>query len=147
MEKLYAYAYLWALDFVTEQQYNDYLDRLFLESSYNELLAELELCSGSYNKSLGVFHGYLLRTNEKFDISTFGKFLFAEMKKAYADNRFDIETFINKCCWLYRNLPDIIDVYDYPFFYLNYIDDTYEFNGEIDARKQIEQMLDFFEES
>ncbi|MDE7364395.1 MAG: hypothetical protein K2N27_05845 [Ruminococcus sp.] len=147
MEKLYAYAYLWALDFVTEQQYNDYLDRLFLESPYNELLAELELCSGSYNKSFGVLYGYFLRTNAKFDINTFGKILFAEMKKIYTDNRFTIETFIDKCCWLYRNLPDIIDVFDCPFFYLGHIDDIYDYCGEADARKQIEQMLDFFEES
>ena len=67
MEKLFAFAYLWAWDLDDEQVYRDILDNMFMNSPENELLLELEGLVSSYKESFFRIKRYFDYENASFD--------------------------------------------------------------------------------
>ncbi|WP_333651632.1 hypothetical protein [Lacrimispora sp.] len=76
MNTLFAYAYLWAFNFISKKKYNAHLDALFLEESNDEILLELEECSSDLNTSFIKLKRYFENEVSSFESNIFGKVLF-----------------------------------------------------------------------
>ena len=83
VEKLFAYAYLWAWNLDKEQVYRDVLDEMFMNSPENELLLELEGLVANFKESFFRIKRYFEFESEGFDKEIFGKCLFEGLEKVY----------------------------------------------------------------
>ena len=143
MEKLFVYAYLWRLGLSDGQEYNEYLDMLFLREKHNQLLLELELLpdAGSAFMRLKRYFDY---ETESFDEVQFGKALFSELGNIYHSKKVSIELFAKKCYELYTMLPAGVDIFETPYNVLSYIDDMIEYNSLQEIEETIEKMLGYY---
>lgn len=144
MEKLFVYSYLWQLDLDDGKKYNDYLDFLFLNTTSNDLLLELEILTDSKSAFMRIKRYFEYETNQ-FDSIVFGKLLFRELSEVYYSETTSIDLFATKCYELFNILPSSIDQYKQPFHALSYIDDMVQFNSISEVRKEIEKMITFYE--
>ncbi len=142
MEALFAYVYLWMLGLTDEKQYCDYLDELFLNSSKDNLLLDLECCTDA-KSAFERLKRYFDYETSQFDADLFGKTLFCGLNKNYLVT--DIELFVAKCYELYNLLPAAVERFEEPFHTLCYIDDVLELNGLQETKNRIEKMLSFYE--
>lgn len=96
MEKLLVYAYLWRLNLKNGQEYNNYLDTLFLNEPNNELLLDLELLTDTESSFMRI-RKYFDYEAESIDVVLFGKYLFSELGEIYHSKIISIDLFAKKC--------------------------------------------------
>lgn len=143
MEELYAYVYLWTFGFITCKEYNKYLDTLFVNETDNEILLELESCASDYRKSFAILNRYFEYEIQSFDISLFGRTLFAGLRKIYETNLVTIQDF-GKCCYdMWKLLPVEICMQE-PFYTLSYADDCLSYGDEPQTRTIYEAVFSFY---
>lgn len=121
MERIFAYVYLWAFGFCSRREYNMHLDDMFTQNVNDELLLELEECSGSYKESS----------------------LFAGLARAYDEESCNISEFGNRCYNLWNLLPGTITMQE-PYFTLSYADDCLSYGDEKQTRKLYEKAFSFY---
>ncbi|MBR1392472.1 MAG: hypothetical protein IJ561_01395 [Ruminococcus sp.] len=143
MEKLLVYAYLWRLGLSDGQEYNEYLDMLFLKGSDNQLLLELELLSDA-ESALMRLKRYFDYETKSFDEVLFGKALFSELGNIYHSQKVSITLFAQKCYELYNMLPAWVNAFEMPYNVLSYIDDMIEYNSLQEFEETIEKMLSYY---
>lgn len=143
MYKLFVYAYLWKLNLSDGQAYMDFLDKLFLNDSNNDVLLELELCT-DVDKSFLRIKRYFDYEIDYFDTDLFGKTLFHELYKISHSEVVSLKLFTTKCYELFNILPLRVDGYEQPFNSLSYIDDMIEYNSLMETKGAIEKMLTFY---
>ena len=106
------------------KQYCDCLDQLFLNSTNDNLLLDLECCTDAKSTFERIKRYFDYETNE-FNTDLFGKTLFCCLRKNY--HMINIELFVAKCYELYKMLPLAVESFEEPFHALCYIDDILEF--------------------
>ena len=145
MERLYAYAYLWAWDLDREQVYRDMLDNMFMNSPENELLLELEGLVSSYKESFFRIKRYFDYENVNFDKGIFGKFLFEGLENVYVSNEIPIKEFAKRTYEIWKMLPrDIVD--EEPFIILSYADEPLSWGDEVQTRNLYEKAFSFYKD-
>ncbi len=123
VEKLLFYIILIKSRFISKEIYTEYLDKVFMENSDNELLFELEICFGDIYLSEKKIDKYIQDGN-KFDYEVLSEFIFNYLKDTYKNIKKDnnlLEDFIYNCCTLYKFLPKELQQKDSfnKFFYLD----------------------------
>lgn len=145
MECLLAYAYLCGLGFCSAQEYRVHLDKMFLNTPDDELLLELEECSGNYKETFARLKRYFEYEANSFDDNKFGKILFHGLEAAYKSDVYTMAEFGSRCYELYQMLPGFLEQKQ-PFWILSYADDPLSWGDEEQSRTLYEKAFDFFKE-
>ena len=141
-EKIYAFILLLQADIVTKEEYNDYLDLLFLEDSENELLIDLEFASNDLSETLTIINEVFYKQDALLKYDVFGSVLFENIRKLYEKGTLGIEDFGRKVLCLWNLLPCEI-LQTEPFWTLSYADDCLSFGDESQTRKLYENAFSY----
>ena len=136
-EKIYAFVLSLQANIVTQEEYSDYLDTLFLGDSKNELLLELEFASNDLAKTFAVIKEALYKRKKTLEYNVFGRVLFENIRNLYEKNSLGMEAFGHKMYRLWNLLPSEINQIE-PFWTLSYADDCLSYGDEVQTRKLYE---------
>ena len=142
MEELLAYAILLYANIVTEAEYQERLDALFLAYPENRMLLDLE-CETDIRRAIIYIrtradYGYISLHPE-----TFGRTLMEVLKGYYAKCP-DIRKFGSKMYALWESLPGCLQDQD-PFWTFSYADTPLCWNDEAQTRSFYEIALAHYE--
>ena len=143
MECLYAYVYLWIGGFCTSQDYNEHLDKKFIESSFDDVLLELEECSSDYKSTFARLNRYFEFEKNMFDSEKFGQILFSGLESSYNSGIYDIEKFASRCYELWKILPNFLCDKE-PFYVLSYADDPLSWGDEEQTISLYRDVFNFY---
>lgn len=139
MEELLVYAILLYEKLVTENEYNERLDELFLNNPENDELLYLEWETDIKKAVIYI----RTRTNYNgLDYNRFGKILMGKLKPIY-ENYSDIKGFASRMFSLWESLPGNIQNIE-PFWTLSYADEPLSWGDEEQTRDIYEHMLDYY---
>lgn len=136
MEELFAYAYLCAVGFDVEQQYETHLNALFLAEPENAVLLELEILSGDIKETISYITRYI--QYHAFHYEAFGRILIKMLKPLYQST--DIQMFGERMYALWQSLPGSLQMQK-PFDILCYADDAISWGDEAQSRRLYETVL------
>ena len=136
-EKIYAFVLLLQATIVTQEEYTDFLNGLFIEKPTNELLLELEFASNHFAETLTIINEVLNGRKTPLNYDVFGSVLFENIKKLYEKNSLEIEVFYRKAYNVWKLLPDAVQHIE-PFWTLLYADDCLSYGDEAQTRKLYE---------
>lgn len=140
MEELLAYAYLLGMDLISEEQYEEKLNDLFLQNPTDEDLLELEFLNRNRKETIVYIRTHL--NYNSMDCDKFGRVLFGLLKPIYAS--MDIRRFGDAMYSLWEELPgNLQDIQ--PFLALCYADDPLSWGDEKQSREIYEEMLEYYE--
>ena len=142
MDELLAYAILFYEKIVTETEYQERLDALFLQNPEDELLLHLE-CETDIQKAI-----IYIRTRADYPRlglhpESFGRALMERLKDYYARCS-DIKSFADKMFSLWESLPGNLQKKE-PFWTLSYADDPLSWGEESQTRSLYENMLTYYD--
>ena len=140
MEELLAYAFLSLYGIVSENEYSEKLDTLFLANPENEDLLNLEEETDIINTIR------YIRTHidyGSYNHECFGKILMAKIKVYYKQCP-DIKKFSEAMYSLWENLPPILQDEE-PFYTLSYADDPLSWSDEEQTRKIYESIFNYYQ--
>lgn len=143
LEELLAYALLCYEGIVTEGEYQQRLDALFLEHPDDRTLLDLE-CETDIQKTIiyvrtQLDYGYIGLHPE-----TFGRTLMKKLRDYYSSCT-DLRRFGSKMYSLWESLPGNLYKQE-PFWTLSYADDPLSWGDEAQTRTLYEKMLNYYEE-
>jgi len=138
---LLAYGILLDVGLLSSEDYNDYLDVMFMEAPDDDLLLELEWCSSHTQKTIGMIYSFCRET--PMDHSVFGKTLTSTLKKIYHKNEISIHDFGSKLHAVWQLLPREIDMDD-PFHMMSYADEPLSWDDEEQTRDLYETFFNYY---
>ena len=138
MEELFVYSLLYAVGYEKVNEYEETLNRLFLNNPEDRNLLDLE---GMAFKD-AMFHLRHLVNVLSFDTREFGKQLMRKIKPLYDGN--NIADFGKAMYRLWTLLPEKIKLEE-PFHILSYADDCLGYGDEKQCRELYENALNFFD--
>lgn len=141
MEELLVYVILFYEGLVTENEYNEHLDELFLGTPENDDLLYLEW-ETDINKAIIYVRAHVDYKN--LDLEQFGRSLMDKLKVIYA-NCSDIKYFASRMYSLWESLPKNIQDIE-PFWTLCYADDPLSWGDEEQTRNIYEHMLSYYKD-
>lgn len=139
MEELLAYTILRSEELIAEDEYNKWLDKLFLSHPENEEL----LCSEwetDIKKAMVYVKTHIDYNN--FDLDRFGKILLSRLEAIYI-NCTDIKWFADRMYALWESLPENVWHIE-PFQTLCCADDPLSWGEEEETRKIYECILNYY---
>ena len=142
MEKLAALCCLWAFGLSEKEDYCTELDRLFMLSSEDNLLFELEDLGGDCGAALARIFPLV---EQSLNIDKFGKELFAALENIYNENKFTLVGFGRRCYMMWNWFPSNL-CYKEPFFTLCYANDPLNWGDERQTRKIYQKAFDYYRE-
>jgi len=90
-------------------EYTERLNNLFLaDDGKNEILLELEFCTGSLADTIATLKAYLFDKLEQLDYNEVGKLLIDRLKKLYYNESVDLEELTHKLYKVWMLLPSEI---------------------------------------
>ena len=137
LEKIYAFVLSLQTNIVTQEEYADFLNMLFLEEPTNEWLVELEFASNNLFETLTITNEALYRRKIPLNYNVFGYVLFENIRKLYEKRTLGIEEFGLRAYTVWNLLPGEIKQAE-PFWTLSYADDCLSYVGETQARELYE---------
>lgn len=141
MEELLVYAILLYEELVTENEYNERLDELFLNNPENDVFLYLEW-ETDIKKAIDYVRTHI--EYENLDFERFGRILMSKLKMAYI-NCLDIKCFARRMYNLWESLPGNIQDIE-PFWTLCYADDPLSWGDEEQTRNIYERMLSYYKD-
>ena len=141
MEELLVYALLFCEELVTEAEYNELLDEMFLSAPENDDLLYLE---GETNIKKAIIY---IRTHinyNHFDLEQFGRILMSKLKDVYVKCS-DIKYFAERMYRLWEYLPGNIQDIE-PFWTLSYADDPLSWGDQEQTRNIHEHILNYYKD-
>ena len=140
MEEVLAYIFLSYQKIVTEDEYQNRLDELFLENPQNEDLLYLE-----WETDIEKAIAYIRQRSDCKAIDTvlFGRCCMDKIAEFYRECSFDIKKFASRMYGLWKILPDFIQ-YQEPFYVLSYADDPLSWGDEEQSRSIYERMMNYY---
>lgn len=141
MEKLFVYAILYSVGYEVWQEYQDELDRLFLDNSANDEYLTLE----GMSPKEAILHTFSLMQEEQINHDVFGKELMKSIKPIYKNS--DIKDFANRMYKMWQRLPSVIEYGEEPFFVFCYAEDCLSYGDEKQCRELFENALKYYDES
>lgn len=139
MEELFVYSLLYGVGYEKVNEYEETINRLFLNNPEDRNLLDLE---GMAFKD-AMFHLCHLINVLSFDTIEFGKQLMSKIKPIYDGN--DIANFGKTMYRLWNLLPDKIKQEE-PFYILSYADDCLGYGDEKQCRNLYEYILNYYDE-
>lgn len=139
MEELFVYSLLYVIGYEKVDEYEETLDRLFLNNPDDGNLLDLE---GMAFKE-AMLHLYHLMKVLSFDTIEFGKQLMSKIKPIYDGN--NIADFGKAMYRLWTVLPDEI-IREEPFYILSYADDCLGYGDEKQCRELYEHAMNYYDE-
>ncbi|MGH4124225.1 MAG: hypothetical protein ACREV6_14965 [Clostridium sp.] len=128
---------------VSDEEYKEYLDALFLKHSDNDLLLELELRTSDIEGTIKIIFNYCLENDVDYD--TFGCFLISKLEEIYYQDDMDIRFFGSKMYSIWRVLPSDIE-HKEPFWTLCYADDPLSWGDELQTEELYQKMFQYYKE-
>lgn len=122
VENILACIYLVEANFISIEEYGNYLDSVFMQDIENELLMELEFCSKDIHETKKQINEYIWQKKVRLDYDTLGQFLFNKLDEIYSKELMNINIFGQNVYRLWKSLPEEI-VYEEPYCILSYADD------------------------
>lgn len=144
MEMLYAEFLLWLHGFNSGEEYETLLNERFLSSSQQDILLDLEYSSHMLDTK-ELFLRYWGYACPALNPDTFGKILFAGLKRVYEANAFCIEEFGRRCYQLWNDIPASLNQIE-PFWTLGYADDCLSWGDEAQTRRLYEKAFSYYEQ-
>lgn len=146
MEELLVYAILLYQKLVTESEYNERLDELFLSTPENDTLLYNTLLDLEFETDIKKAIIYLRTHFDYINLNheQFGKVLMSKLKKFYV-NCSDIKYFASRMFGLWESLPGNLQDME-PFWMLSYADDPLSWGDEEQTRNIYEHMLNYYKE-
>lgn len=141
VEELLAYALLWDVEIISDSEYNEYVDLLFLKNPNDDLLLKLEWNSSDKEKCILIISNHCNENLINYDI--FGQYIFSKMQEIYFENRMSIQVFSEKSYALWKKFPDAIHQTE-PFWTLCYADDSLSWGDENQTRRLYEEAFKFY---
>lgn len=141
MEELLVYVILLCEELVTEDEYCQRLDKLFLDEPENDDLLNLEW-EPDIKEAIIYIRTHIDYKN--LDVERFGKTLMSKLQVIY-ENCSDIEDFANRMYSLWENLPGNIQERE-PFWTLSYADDPLSWGDVQQTRSLYKQMFNYYNE-
>ncbi|MDO4862681.1 MAG: hypothetical protein Q4A05_00820 [Ruminococcus sp.] len=139
MEELFVYAVLYLVGYGNYDEYQEALDRLFINAPQNNELLHLEEMKCK-DAMLHLFH---LMQSSSFDQNAFGMFLMHSLKSIYAES--NIYVFAPRMYKLWNYLPSPMDETE-PFHTFCYADDCLSYGDERQCRTLYENALNYYDE-
>lgn len=127
--------------FIDKSEYIKHLDGLFLETSDDDLLLELERQISDYQKSKKMIVGYF--SENKIDYSIFGKYLLEKLRNRYLLHDLSLELFSSKLLNIWGNLSMDISTKQ-PFWSMSYIGEPLTWGDVKQTRELCEKMFDYY---
>ena len=125
MEKLLVYAILLYEELITENEYNKWLDELFLNTPENDDLLYLE---GETDIKKAIIYVRTHIDYQNLDLEWFGRILMSKLERIYV-NCSDIKYFADRMYSLWESLPGNIQNIE-PFWALCYADEPLSWGDE-----------------
>lgn len=139
MEELFVYSLLYGVGYEKVNEYEETLNRLFLNNPKDRNLLDLE---GMAFKD-AMFHLCHLINVISFDTIEFGKQLMSKIKSLYDGN--NIVDFGKAMYRLWTLLPEKIKREE-PFYILSYADDCLGYGDEKQCRELYEHALNYYDD-
>ena len=139
MEELFVYSLLYDVGYEKINEYEETLNRLFLNNPEDRNLLDLE---GMAFKD-AMFHLRHLVNVLSFDTMEFGKQLMSKIKPVYDGN--NIADFEKAMYCLWTLLPEKIKLEE-PFYILSYADDCLGYGDEKQCRELYENALNYYDQ-
>ena len=127
--------------FIDKSEYIKHLDGLFLETSDDDLLLELERQISDYQKSKKMIVDYF--SENKIDYSIFGKYLLEKLRNRYLLHDLSLELFSSKLLNIWGNLSMDISTKQ-PFWSMSYIGEPLTWGDVKQTRELCEKMFDYY---
>ncbi|EES50203.1 hypothetical protein NE172_14735 [Clostridium botulinum] len=140
-EILLLYSILLYVGLMSDAEYKEYLDALFLKNPDNDLLLELEWKTSDIEGTIKIIFYYCLENN--VDYGVFGYFLISKLEELYYQDDMDIQSFGSKLYSIWRVLPSEIEDKE-PFFTLCYADDPLSWGDEDQTREIYQKMFQYY---
>ena len=140
-EILLSYAILLEVGLISDTEYKEYLNELFLQHSDNDLLLELEWESFDREQTVKIILNHCFENG--FNYYIFGCFLFSKLEETYYRNDMDIRCFSSKAYSIWRLLPSNIQNKE-PFWTLNYADDPLSWGDEQQTRELYQKAFQYY---
>jgi len=150
MEELLVYAILLYEELVTESEYMERLDELFLSTPENDTLLYNTLLDLEFEPDIKKAIIYIrthLRTHfdyRNFNHKQFGKALMSKLKNFYV-NCSDIKYFASRMFSLWKSLPGNLQDME-PFWTLSYADEPLSWGDEEQTRNIYEHVLNYYKD-
>ncbi len=141
MEKLLVYAILLYEELITENEYNKWLDELFLNTPENDDLLYLE---GETDIKKAIIYVRTHIDYQNLDLEWFGRILMSKLERIYV-NCSDIKYFADRMYSLWESLPGNIQNIE-PFWALCYADEPLSWGDEKQTRNIYENMLSYYKD-
>lgn len=141
MEELLVYAILLYEELVTENEYSERLDELFINDPENDDLLYLEW-ETDIKKAIIYIRTHIDYNN--FDFEQFGRILMSKLKIDYV-KCLDIKYFASRMYSLWESLPGNIQDIE-PFWTLCFADDPLSWGDEEQTKTLYEEMLDYYKD-
>lgn len=141
IERLFTYAILLEVGLLTSEEYNNYLDSLFIKSPNNDLLLELEWESSNTRKTIVIIRNHCEMNTIEYKV--FGQILLKNLKRIYFQGEIKLHTFSTKIYKVWKELPSNVQEIE-PFWIMSYADDPLSWGDEEQTRKLYENMFDFY---
>lgn len=142
IEKLYAFVISLHTNIVTQKEYEDFLDTIFLNDPTNELLLDLEVASKDFNETLALVNEALYKKEGRLDFAVFGKVLFENLGAFYKKDVLEIADFGRRAYSIWHLLPNEINQTE-PFWTLCYAGDYLSFGDESQTRELYERAFSY----
>ena len=143
VEQLLSCATLLSVGLISANEYNNILDKLFLEMPEDPLLLDLEFVSSDINKTVSIIQRYCAEHPVNYDV--FGRYIISRLRQAYYNYGIDIIGFTLKAYALWGALPSAI-AFNEPFRTLSYADDPLSWGDDKQTRELYEEMFCFYDE-
>lgn len=129
---------------MSEKEYNNILDTLFIKTPEDDLILDLEFVSSDMNTTISIIRLYCEEHN--IDYTVFGQFLMEGLRKVYSRYSSDISGFAAKVYELWRVIPSTIQSVE-PFYTMCYADDPLSWGDIEQSRMLYEKMFRFYDEA
>ena len=138
---IFAYAILMDVELMSDTEYGECLDVLFMNTPDDDLLLELEWCSSDIRKSIKMIYDYC--TALPPDYSVVGRILTNRAKRFYYKDGMTLNSFCEKMYSLWKMLPSDIQGDD-PFHILCYAGDPLGWGDIEQTRELCEKFFNYY---
>jgi len=138
---IFAYAILMDVELMSNTEYDECLDVLFMNTPDDDLLLELELCSSDIQKAIKLIYAHCMAHPP--DYSVVGRILTSKAKQVYYQSGMTLNAFCEKMHSLWKALPQEIDMDD-PFHILSYADEPLTWDDVEQTRDLYETFFNYY---
>ena len=140
-ETILACSILLDVEMMSDAEYREHLDELFIANPENDFLLDLEWCFSDVQKAISLIREYFY--DKKVDYNVLGIFLMEKLEKVYLHGEMDFKLFASQIYKIWTLLPNEVHEVQ-PFWTMSYADDPLSWGDEKQSRELYEDMFTFY---